>query len=305
MDVLVEPRVWYKSTEEAMKDVEDSYDKYQGNLDGRLNIWAIPLQPLFATKELLVRLKKFADDKGAGLCMHSNYDPAEVDLCLKQTGKRPIQYLESIGVLGPNVVLVHVVYLSDSEYETLKKHDVKVVHCPTTALKLGYGVTKYGRFPEMLKDGLTVSLGCDGVNGGSSFDMLRVMYLAAGLFKDSRADATMISAEAALEMGTINGAKALQMEDRIGSIEMGKFADLILLDRKRPEWNPLFNVVNTLIYHATGDSVDTVLINGEIIMENRKIRRVNEEELYADVQRMGESMIRRSGLELRTRWRKV
>ena len=113
-------------------------------------------------------LKKFADREGVGLCMHSNYDPAEVDFCLERTGKRPIEYLESIGVLDKNLVLVHVVYVSDTELELLIERDVKVVHCPATALRLAYGVTRHGRFPEMLRDGLTVSLGCDGVFGAIS-----------------------------------------------------------------------------------------------------------------------------------------
>ncbi len=302
MDVPGGPRAWYRSTEDTLKGVKETHHKYHGRSDGRLNIWAIPLQPTFVTKELLIELKKFVDREGTGLCMHSNYDPAEVDFCLKQTGKRPIEYLESIGVLDKNLVLVHVVYVSDAELELLIKHDVKIVHCPTTALRLAYGVTRHGRFPEMLREGLTVSLGCDGVNGGSSFDLVRAMYLAAGLYKDCRVDATLIPAETALEMGTINGAKTLQMEDKLGSIEKGKMADIILLDRKRPEWNPLFNVVNTLVYSATGDSVDTVLVNGNIVMEHRRMTTVNEDEIYEQIQKVGENMVQSSGLKLKTRW---
>jgi cytosine/adenosine deaminase-related metal-dependent hydrolase len=305
MDVPTGPSGWYESTEDTLKGVKQTHHEYHGKLEGRLSIWAIPLQPTFATKELLTALKKFADREGVGLCMHSNYDPSEVDFCLERTGKRPIEYLESIGVLDSNLVLVHVVYVSDTELELLIKYDIKIVHCPATALRLAYGVTKHGRFPEMLREGLTVSLGCDGVNGASNFDLMRAMYLAAGLYKDSRIDATLIPAETALEMGTINGAKTLQMEDKLGSIEKGKMADIIIFDRNRPEWNPLFSVVNTLVYSATGDSVDTVLVNGEIVMEHRKMTSVNEDEVYEQIQQVGENMVRNSGLKLKSRWQTI
>jgi 5-methylthioadenosine/S-adenosylhomocysteine deaminase len=184
----------------------------------------------------------------------------------------------------------------------LAKHDVKVVHCPTTALRLAYGATANGKFPEMIKKGICVSLGCDGTNSSNLVDMGRAVYLAAGLFKDSRMDINMIPAETALEMATINGAQSMLQDKEIGSIERGKKADIILFDRKRVEWTPLFNVVNSYVYTADGKSVDTVFIDGRMVLEKGKMTMLNELEVFEKVQTLGENLISRVNLRPSMKW---
>ena len=173
---------------------------------------------------------------------------------------------------------------------------VNVVHCPTTALKVSYGITQVGKFPEMVDKGINVSIGTDGNNASNYSDLMRATYLVAGLFKDARMDPQMFPAEMAFEMATLDGARTLLMEDQLGSLEPGKKADLVLHDTDRPEWRPLLNVMNQLVWSADGRSVHSVLVDGKIVVENGCCTTVDEDQLWADAQRMGESITARSGL---------
>jgi 5-methylthioadenosine/S-adenosylhomocysteine deaminase len=195
-----------------------------------------------------------------------------------------------------------MIQLNDHEVDLLAKRDVKVVHCPTTALRLAYGATAAGKFPEMIKKGICVSLGCDGTNSSNLVDMGRAVYLVAGLFKDCRMDINMIPAETALEMGTINGARSMLQDNETGSIEAGKKADLVLFDRRRVEWTPLFNVINSYVYTADGKSVDTVFIDGKIVLEHGKMTSLDELEVYDKVQALGEELISRAKLKPTMKW---
>ena len=171
-----------------------------------------------------------------------------------------------------------MVHVSQREVEILAKRGVKVIHCPSTALKLSYGLA-YDRFPEMLDAGIPVAIASDASDCSNYHDMVRIMYLAAVLHKDLRQDPEIMGAEVAIEMATINGAKTMGLEKEIGSLEIGKRADIAIFDTRRPEWRPLYNEVQNLVYAATGDSVETVIIDGKIVMEKRKVLTVDEEEV--------------------------
>ncbi len=157
---------------------------------------------------------------------------------------------QEIGVLDRNFRLRHMAYTSDKEVDILARNQTKVVADLTSYLRLAYGITKHGKFPEMLAKGVCVSIGIDGATSSDFLDMGRAIYLAASLFKDCRMDGRMIPAEQALEMATINGAKSLLMEDRIGSLEMGKKADIVLFDRRRPEWVPMWDPVASVVHQT-------------------------------------------------------
>ena len=188
--------------------------------------------------------------------------------------------------------------------DLLAEHDVKIANCTATGLSLGYGLTPLGKFPEMIDKGVCVALGCDGANCSNYFDMVRVMYLAAGLYTDARTERSLIPGEKAIEMGTIDGARAMLMEDEIGSLEAGKKADIILFDRRRPEWVPMLNVVNNLVYSADGKSVDTVIIDGEIVVEGGKLMTLDEFAVYDAMEKVDWARIieDRTGIPLKTRW---
>ncbi len=173
---------------------------------------------------------------------------------------------------------------------------VSVAHCPTTALKVSYGITQVGKFPEMVEKGINVSIGTDGNNASNYSDLMRATYLVAGLFKDARTDPQMFPAETAFEMATLGGARTLLLEDQIGTLEAGKKADIVLHDTDRPEWRPLLNVINQLVWSADGRGVHTVIVDGAVVVENGHCVTLDEDRLWSQAQAMGESITARSGL---------
>jgi 5-methylthioadenosine/S-adenosylhomocysteine deaminase len=291
-------------TDEALRQNEEAVKTFDNSLEGRVRVWPMVIgdYPIACTDELLVGSKEIADRYKVGFSFHQSITTREVRESIQKNGKRPIEHFEKLGILDSNLRLVHMIQLSDYEVDLLAKYDVKIVHCPTTALRLAYGATAAGKFPEMVQKGVCVALGCDGTNSSNHVDMGRAVYLAAGLFKDCRMDINMIPAETALEMGTINGARSIMQQDQIGSIEKGKKADIVLFDKKRVEWTPLFNVVNTLVYTADGKSVDTVFIDGRMVLEKGKMKMLNEFEVYEKVQSLGEDLISRVGLKPKMKW---
>jgi cytosine/adenosine deaminase-related metal-dependent hydrolase len=221
---------------------------------------------------------------------------------LAQFGERPIEHLANLDVLGRNNVLVHCVHVDDHEISLLAQHQCSVAHCPTTCLKVAYGVTQIGRIPEMVAAGVNVAIGIDGNNAANYADMMRATYLVAGLFKDARRDANLFPAEQAYEMATLGGARAILSEHELGSIEVGKKADLVLHDRERPEWTPLLNVANQLVWSADGRGVHSVFVDGRKVVDDYRLTTVDEKALYARAQAAGEAIVARSGLPDKAKW---
>ncbi len=154
----------------------------------------------------------------------------------------------------------------------------------------------------MLAAGVTVALGTDGVMSSDNQDLFKAMQLAAGLFKDARQDATLVPAERAVEMATLDGARTLGLEAEVGSLEAGKRADLVLLTRRAPELTPLWDVANALVYATDGRNVDTVIVDGRVVMEGRRVLTIDEAALYARVRELAPGLVARAGLRPRPRW---
>jgi cytosine/adenosine deaminase-related metal-dependent hydrolase len=213
-----------------------------------------------------------------------------------------LETLDAMGVLGPRTKLTHMVYVKADDIVRLARRQVKVVHCPTAALKHTKGLGEHGRFPEMLRHGVSVSLGGDSGNGSNHFDMLRLMHLVALFYKDARMDTRVMPPETVLEMATIHGAAALGMEREIGSLEPGKRADLVLYDLDVPEWRPLLDPVNNLVYAATGASVRTVVIDGRVVLDEGRITTIDETEVYRKIETLSRAQIARAHLRMAPRW---
>jgi cytosine/adenosine deaminase-related metal-dependent hydrolase len=230
--------------------------------------------------------------------MSFHMSPAKLDpdFFVSEFGHRPMIHLDELGILNDDVVITHCVQVDDKEISVMADSGVHVSHCPTTALKVSYGVTQVGKIPEMKMAGINVAIGTDGNNASNYSDLMRATYLVAGLFKDSRQDPQMFPAEIAYEMATLGGAKAMQLENEIGSIEIGKKADLVLHDTDRPEWRPLLNVMNQLVWSADGRGVHTVLVDGVKVVEEGRVTAFDEDKFYADCQNAGEAVVQRSGL---------
>ena len=217
-------------------------------------------------------------------------------------GQRPMVHLDELGVLADDVCITHCVHVDDRELAAMARTGSSVAHCPTTALKVSYGVTQIGRMPEMVQRGINVSIGTDGNNASNYSDLMRAMYLVAGLFKDARMDPQLFPAESVLEMATLGGARSLGMQADIGSLEPGKRADLVLHDTDRPEWRPLLNVVNQLVWSADGRGVHTVLVDGRVVVEDGAVTGLDEAKLWRDVQQAGEAITIRAGLPDKAKW---
>ena len=301
-DVQNELNLPVHSTDEAIALTKDTIQRYDHGLDDRVRAWAMPFSQGYATEELLLASKALADELGTGLTLHASISHAALEASRSRHGQGPTERLESIGVLGPNVLLAHALGLDETELDSIARTGARVVVCPTAAIKGGSGMTNTGTLPEMLDRGVTVGLGTDAGNNSNLLETMRSMYLIAVLYKDAREDVSVIPAETALEMATIDGARALGLEDEIGSIEVGKKADIVLFDTRRPEWRTLHNPVNNLVYNADGRSVHTVIVDGRVVVENHVPLFVDEWELIQKVQALGEDMLSRTGISYPSRW---
>jgi len=203
-----------------------------------------------------------------------------------------VEYLDSLGVLGNEVIAIHCVALTQRDIKILKKRGVKVSHNPISNLKLASGISPV---PSLVRAGVVVALGTDSPCSNNNADMFGVMKTAALLHKGTHKDPMLMPAEQVLRMATIEGAKALLWDKRIGSIEIGKNADLVIVDFKKPHLCPLFNEISHLVYSAGPSDVDTVLINGKIVMENRKTTTIDAYQVLEMAEKTKEKLLARLG----------
>ena len=289
-----------EGADEALGAGEDFVKKYNGAANGRIHAWFSLRTERMVSNELCSSVKKLADKYHVGIESHvsSNLDSVNRHKEVFR-GKTPIKRYAEAGVLGPNLLIVHANWLTDEEIELVKDFDVKVVHCPTAGAAGGYGTFKVGKFVEMMEKGITVSLGHDSAAESNFIDMIRVAQMV-GAHRDVRLDATLFPPETLLEMLTINGSKALLSEAEVGSLQVGKKADFVLFDLERPEMIPLHNPVSNLIHSGSGEAANTVIIDGKVVMQNRKIETVNETEVLNKAQKAAEEIADRAGLNAYT-----
>lgn len=289
-------------TRQAVATIESKLARYPGTDDPLIAAWPCLVGHNTATDDLWREATALASAHGAGITAHMSADPADPDFYLATTGRRAIAHLSDLGVLGPHLSLTHAIHLDDEEVALLAASGTHITHCPMTAMKGAYGATAVGKFPEMAAAGVNLQLGTDGNNNGNAADLMRAMFVTAGLFKDSRRDASLFSAYQVLEMATVNGAKGAGMANRIGSLEVGKKADFVLHDRDRPEWRPLLNAVNQLVYSADGRGVHSVWVDGRRVIDNYRSTLIDEEQLYAQVEAAGAAVLARAGVATPSLW---
>lgn len=284
------------TTAEALQRLEASITGLDGSLSGRVRAWAMPFSLDFCTPELLIGAKEIADGYGTAMTLHHRGGAEE-------SGTSPTERLAELGILGSDVVLSHCMNLTDREIEIIAESGATVVICPSTVMKGGGNTGQGGRLPELLTAGVPVSLGTDSVNSSNYSDMVRCMNLAATVYKDVRSDRSLIPAETALELATRTGAAALQVGDSLGAIEVGRRADLVLFATHRAEWRSLTNPVRNLVYSCTGDSVDTVIVEGRIVVEAGKPCFVDDLwELIQQVEEVGRRVRKVTGISFPSRW---
>jgi 5-methylthioadenosine/S-adenosylhomocysteine deaminase len=233
--------------------------------------------------ELVVAASDLARSSQTGMTFHLAPTDSDPISYLARTGKRPAVHLDDIGALGPHVLLGHGVHLDDAELDRLLAADVAIAYCPWAYLRLGQGVTRAGRHVEFIRRGGRVALGCDAENAGDAIDILGVAALAAGLAKDMSGDPTVFGAHHALHHATLGAAQAIGMGDEIGSLEVGKRADVVLIDTSGPEWVPRSpDPVLQLIWASDGRSVSDVVVSGRVIVRNGEPTLVDRRALAAE-----------------------
>ncbi len=278
------PPLLQETTEDSLRESIDLMHRWHGEAGGRIRYGFAPRWQLWNTTGLLKEIKQEADSHpGVGIHGHAGEIEYEVQAMIDQTGMRNLVYLESIGVVGPNVQMAHCIWLDEDEYRVMAETGSHALHCPCCNTKLGSGIA---RVPEMLEKGINVALGSDGAPSNNNLDMFIEMRLASLIHK-YRLGADAMPAEDVLYMATMGGAKALGMEDQIGSLEEGKIADVIILDDGGLYTAPLRSfeadhVVKRLVSCYQSASVQTSIINGELVMENRQLLTMDEEEILAD-----------------------
>ena len=283
-------------TVDALERVEASIKALNGRLEGRVRAWAMPFSLEFCSPELLIGAKRIADQYGTALTLHHSGGA-------RAAGPEPTERLAELGVLGPNVLLSHCMNLTEREIELIAGSGASVVVCPSTVMKAGDNTGRGGRLPELLDAGVPVSLGTDSVNSSNFSDMVRCMNIAATVYKDVRGDRSLIPAETALEMATRTGAAALGFGDSLGALEVGRKGDMVLFDTGRPEWRSLVDPVRNLVYSATGDSVDTVIVEGRVVVEEGRPRFAEDLwELIQRVERIGKRVRAVAGVGFPSRW---
>jgi 5-methylthioadenosine/S-adenosylhomocysteine deaminase len=250
-------------------------ERWHGKGNGRIRYCFAPRFAISCTRELLERVARLAAERGVLVHSHASENRDEVALVERETGMRNIEYLNSVGLASQQVVLAHCVHLNESEFEILVQTGTHVAHCPSSNLKLGSGIA---RVPEMIERGISVSLGADGAPCNNRLDMFTEMRTAA-LIQKALHGAETLPALRVLRMATIDGARAMGLADEIGSIEVGKKADLTLVNLSGLHTTPRPDPVSTIVYAAEASDVETVIIDGKLVMRDGQLITVDEQEV--------------------------
>ncbi len=254
----------------------------------RLTFRLGPHAPYTCDEEFLKIIAREAEKEHMGIHMHLSESETEIENCKKDYGCTPIELAERCGLFAHPFIAAHCVQVTDRDMDILKKYDVSVVTNPASNMKLGNG---FAPVPEMLEKGINVCIGTDGAASNNSLSLVHEMSLLALIHKGTKRSPQCVSAEEVYRCATINGAKALSLEKEIGSIEIGKKADLVLWNLKTPSMWPVNNPIASFSYSANGSEADTVIIDGEITMEHRKVLTMDEERILAET----ESIMQRIG----------
>ncbi|MCK5737716.1 5'-deoxyadenosine deaminase [bacterium] len=265
----------------ALSEVEALIQDWHGVSNNRLQFALTPRFLLSCSPELLRRIREMQQQYPVIFHTHAAETQKEVAVTQKKYGMGNIEYLNSLGLLGSKSALAHCIWLSEAEQELLAKTGTSVLHCPSANLKLASG---FAAIPEMLKKGISVSIGADGAACNNNMNILEEMRLAALVQKYRLADAKALPAQKVVEMATIGGAKTVGMEMDIGSLEAGKKADIILLDLQKLHSVPAGNIYGQLVYSARPENVETVMVDGKICMYQRQIQTIETRGLPAEAE---------------------
>lgn len=293
------PKAWQKTTQEELDFQEELFKKYNDTADGRIKIW-FGLRTIFNNSDELIKgTKTLADKYNTGIHMHVLEVKEEMDYTRATRGETTVEHMNRLGALGPNLVAAHTVWLTEREIDLFRLYDVKVSHNPGAAMKVVLG---FAKIPEMLEKGIAVSIGTDGAPSNNRMDMMRDMYLTSLIHKGRTLNPKTVSAEQVLEMATINGARCALMEKEIGSLEVGKKADLIILNPDTIHSLPVIDPVANIVYAMGSENVESNMCNGKWLMKNREILFLDEKDLLEKVKIQNKKVMDKAGIVIPDRF---
>lgn len=293
------PKSMIETGEASMREALTMIKKWHGKANDRIHVWFGPRTPGACTVDFYREIAEQARKHDTGITIHLAEVKEDVEYMRKEFGMTPIQFMDHCGLVGKHVIYAHGVWLPKEDFAKLHETGGTVCHCPSSNLKLASGIAP---IPSMLKAGVNVTLGCDGGPSNNSYDLIREMKLAAVIHKGYLHDPEVLPAETALEMATSNGARAMLWGENIGSLEPGKLADITVINQRKPHLVPVRNPISNLVYAACGSDVDTVIIDGKIIMQGREVKTIDERDVIERAQEIGLEVDKRLGLNIGPKW---
>ncbi len=292
------PQVWQKTTDEELDKQLEDFNKYHNTADGRVQVW-FGLRTIFNnTDELIIRTKELADKYGVGVHMHVAEAKSEIEYTMEKYGEPTVTHLERLGVLDKNLLAVHTVWLTNEEVSLLKLRDVKVSHNPASAMR----VLGFAKIPRMLDEGVCVTIGTDGASSSNRMNIIDEMWLTSLIHKGWRLDSTVVPSQEILRMVTKNGARALLDEDLYGTLEVGKKADLIIIDTHGPSMMPVNDPIAALVTSMRSENVEATMCNGKWLMRDHKILTLDEEAILKEACRRGAAIYDRANIHIPDRF---
>jgi 5-methylthioadenosine/S-adenosylhomocysteine deaminase len=274
-----------KTPEEGIKYIKMLADKYKN--DNLITVALSVHSPYTCSSELIVKAKKFADNNNLFYQIHVAETKWEFDTIMSQYNLTPVEYLDSLGVLDDKTIAAHCVWLTENDIKILAERKVGIAHNPECNMKISSGVAP---IPELLLAGAEVGLGTDGVASNNNLNMFEEMHTMSLLHKLNKMNPIVVPAETIVRVGTIGSANVLGMANQIGSLEIGKKADIIIIDVNKANTTPIFNVYSTIVYSLSGTDVNDVIINGEIIMRNKNILSIKEDDVIDNVNEIADKI---------------
>lgn len=279
------PTVWALNADDYISKATKLHDQYRNS--ELIKVAFGPHAPYTVSDAPLLKLATLAEELDLGIHMHVHENAQEVQDAKRDKGLRPLSRLKHLGLLSPRMQSIHMTQLLDDEITLLAEHGVNVVHCPASNLKLASGFCRVG---DLLAAGVNVALGTDSCASNNNLDMFSELRLASLLAKGTSGDASIVPAFQALQMATVNGARAIGMEEQLGTLEAGKLADLIAVNLDQPNTQPVYNVISTLVYSANSSQVTHVWVHGQLLVEAGKLTRMNMDQLLGTTREWGKKI---------------
>ncbi|PYS47513.1 MAG: N-ethylammeline chlorohydrolase [Acidobacteria bacterium] len=287
------PKALHEETENSIRESLALLEEWHGRASGRIRYCFAPRFAISCTRDLLTEVAQLARERGVMVHTHASENRTEIEMVERETGQHNVAYLNSVGITGPHVVLAHCIHLDDDELEILASTSTNVAHCPSSNLKLGSGIAP---IKEMLERGISVSIGADGSPCNNRLDMFTEMRTAA-LLQKVQHGADVLPAQRTLRLATCDGARAIGLEQEIGSLEVGKRADVIIVNLNCLHSSPRpTDIVSAIVYSAQASDVQTVIIDGRMVMRDRELLTMNERLVIEEANREASLLRERAGV---------